>query len=568
MPSSVLKKKVSSNGEELPETSATDAEQILLEVAETDQLDELRRILIQPNEVSDVLPTAVVQSSNTDNQLAEATLPIVEENIRESVKRNPEKLAEALFPVIGPAIRKAIAEALSTMVQSLNQTLEHSVSPQGLRWRMEAWRTGKQFSEVVLLNTLLYRVEQVFLIHKETGLLLQHASVNADENQEADMVSAMLTAIQDFAQDSFKQSEQATLDALQLNEFSIWIERSPDLILAAVIRGNAPLNLRQTFDEAIEQIQFTQKFELTKFKGDAEPFEKTRPVLQECLQMQTGETKESKILKPTHILGGILGIVLLVFGFFYVRDAWRWSNFVSRLKSEQGIVVTDAERGWFTHSVAGLRDPLAINPENILAEYSFEKEDVKQNWKIFQDASPPFVVQRAEKLLNPPNTIKLSFENGTLTAIGTASGEWFTEAKKLAPALAGVSEFRIGQDSLESLKNKIEAQNIAFSCNTTDFAENQDLTNAANDIENLSNLAVAAQKKLQIEIRGHASDSGTTEINDKISQGRAEKVLSELLKSESLRGLQKSNPAILKSVGLGAEQSSADCKVTFKVTLE
>ena len=568
MPSSVLKKKVSSNGGELPKNSVPDAEQILPESAEQNQLDELRRILIQSKEVSDVLPAAVVQSSQTDNQLAEATLPIVEENIRESVKRNPEKLAEALFPVIGPAIRKAIAEALGAMMQSLNQTLEHSISSQGLRWRIEAWQTGKPFSEVVLLNTLLYRVEQVFLIHKETGLLLQHASVNSGEETDADMVSAMLTAIQDFAQDSFKQSEQATLDSLQMNELAVWIERSPDLILAAVIRGNAPLNLRQMFDEAIEQIQFTQKFELTKFKGDAAPFDKTRPILQECLQIQTGETKDRGIFKPLNILAGILGILLLVFGFFYVRDVWRWSNFVSRLKSEQGIVVTDAEHGWLTHSIAGLRDPLAINPENILAEYSFDKDDVAQNWKSFQDASPPFVVKRAEKLLNPPNTIKLSFENGDLIADGTASAEWLAEAKKLAPVLAGVSEFKIGQEGLQSLKNKIEAQNIVFNCSTTDFAENQNLSELTKDIENLNNLAVAASKKLQIEIRGHASDSGTSEINDKISQERAEKVLAEFLKSSRLDELQKSNLPIFKLIGLGAEQSSEDCKVTFKITLE
>ncbi len=160
------------------------------------------------------------------------------------------------------------------------------------------------------------------------------------------------------------------------------------------------------------------------------------------MQLQTGETKVRGILKPLNILAGILGILLLVFGFFYVRDAWHWSNFVSRLKSEQGIVVTDAEHGWLTHSIAGLRDVLAINPENILAEYSFDKDDVRQNWKSFQDASPPFVVQRAEK------------------------------------------------------------------------------------------------------------------------------VLAEFLKSSKLDELQKSNLPIFKLIGLGAEQSSEDCKVTFKITLE
>ena len=35
---------------------------------------------------------------------------------------------------------------------------------------------GKSFAEVVLLNTLRYRVEQVFLIHAESGLLLQHVT--------------------------------------------------------------------------------------------------------------------------------------------------------------------------------------------------------------------------------------------------------------------------------------------------------------------------------------------------------------------------------------------------------
>ena len=164
--------------------------------------------------------------------------------------------------------------------------------------------------------------------------------------------------------------------------------------------------------------------------------------------------------------------------------------------------------------------------------------------------------------------MKLSFENGALIADGTASSEWLAEAKKLAPVLAGVSEFKIGQDGLQSLKNKIESQNLAFNCNTTDFAENQTFNDLANDIENLNVLAVAAQDKLEIEIRGYASDSGTAEINDKISQARAEKLLSELLKSDKLSEMQKSNAPVLKAVGLGADQSSADCKVTFKVSLE
>jgi hypothetical protein len=56
------------------------------------------------------------------------------------------------------------------MMQSFNQTIDHSLSFKGLAWRIEAWRTGRPFAEVVLLHTLRFRVEQLFLIHRDTGL--------------------------------------------------------------------------------------------------------------------------------------------------------------------------------------------------------------------------------------------------------------------------------------------------------------------------------------------------------------------------------------------------------------
>jgi OOP family OmpA-OmpF porin len=71
-----------------------------------------------------------------------------------------------------PGIQKAVAAAISEMTQSLDQTLEHELSPKSFKWRLEAKLTGKSFAEVVLLHTLLYQVEQVFLSHKESGLVL------------------------------------------------------------------------------------------------------------------------------------------------------------------------------------------------------------------------------------------------------------------------------------------------------------------------------------------------------------------------------------------------------------
>src|SRR5262249_59213241 len=115
-------------------------------------------------------PQAIVKRSARDRQLGIALAPTVENAIRESVRRNPREIATAIFPVLGPAIRKAIAETMSGLVNTINRAIEHSLTPQGIRWRFESWRTGVPFAQIVMRHSLVYRVEQVLLVHAETAL--------------------------------------------------------------------------------------------------------------------------------------------------------------------------------------------------------------------------------------------------------------------------------------------------------------------------------------------------------------------------------------------------------------
>ncbi len=235
------------------------------------RLNQLQERLDNPQlhaeDLSKVLPEAIILLSlQRQGKLTKAITPTVEEAIQLSVKQDINIIANAIFPVIGPAIRKAINVAISTLVQSLNQTLEHSLSPQSFKWRLEAKQTGKTFAEVVLLRTLLYRVEQVFLIHKNTSLILQHMVVELVAAQDADLVSAMLRAIQDFVQDSFNVQQGDGLETLRFGELTIWIEEGSEAILAGVIRGNAPQELRLVFQDVIEKIHNDFRPQLTAFE--------------------------------------------------------------------------------------------------------------------------------------------------------------------------------------------------------------------------------------------------------------------------------------------------------------
>jgi len=267
---------------------------------EQSEISELKQRLNDPRiraeELSRVIAEAIVMRTATDQKLATALLPTIEIVLRDVVKKDPKFLAETMFPIIGLAIRKAIAEALRSMVQSMNRTLEYAFSWHGILWRIESIRTGKPFAEIILLHTLIYRVEQLFLIHKESGLVLQHAAADSIDVKDADMVAAMLTAIQDFVNDSFSTKEDASLQNLNLGELTVWLEQGPKTLLAAVIRGIPPQELKAIMQEILENIEFEYGSAIANFEGDAAPFGACKPDLQYCIsQAQQTDSGANRI---------------------------------------------------------------------------------------------------------------------------------------------------------------------------------------------------------------------------------------------------------------------------------
>ncbi|MCA1557874.1 MAG: OmpA family protein, partial [Acidobacteria bacterium] len=542
------------------------------------QIAEIHDRLTDPHrqltEVSSVLPDAIAVRTRQDDELSHALGPTITTAIERSVRKNPQPLVDAIFPVIGPAIRRAISVALGGMVQSLNQSMAYSFSAQGLKWRIEGWRTGKPFAEVVLLHTLLYRVEQVFLIHRETGLLLQHVVAGSGSVQDADMVSGMLTAIQDFVHDSFNSPQEEQLETLEVGELTVWIEQGPLAILAAVIRGTAPQELRPVFQETLETIHLQFRPALQEFSGDASEFDATRPLLEDCLQTQLDEEKRSQAPKaripiPILVIASLIVIGLLVWGFLAWRDARRWDAYLERVKREPGVVVTDEGKRDGKYFIAGLRDPLAQDPRAFLAEANVDPEDVVTRFEPFQAMSPEFVLARARRLLEPPQTVNLKFADGTLEAEGFASLQWIMELRRTVRFIPGVNQLK--EDKLLDV-DRIVNPSLLFMVDRTELAPGQEekFRQLTADIERLQTLAEGMKKSVRLEITGRADGSGTEERNAELSRGRSETIASEL----NARLPSKTNLTIVPVASkekLREEVTEADRaanrSVTFKIIL-
>ncbi|MGD8986312.1 MAG: hypothetical protein PVI53_19965, partial [Desulfobacteraceae bacterium] len=260
----------------------------LLVGPEQEQICRLKERLDDPElhaeDVSRVLAEAIALRSSRDDQLPKALEHSVEESIKASVSRNPEPLVEALFPVMGPAIGKAIFSAISRMIQSLNQTVENNLSLQGLKWRLESFRTKKPFREIVLRHTLVYLVEQVFLIHRNTGTVLQHVVAKEVAERDPDQVSGMREAIQDYFQDTTGLEHDRALESLRIGDRNLWVEQGVHATLAAVIRENPTIKLQGVLRETIDTIHLMKSEELESFDGDVSPFEDLKSYLEGCLQ--------------------------------------------------------------------------------------------------------------------------------------------------------------------------------------------------------------------------------------------------------------------------------------------
>src|ERR1700722_7959800 len=177
--------------------------------------EELRHLIVAPE--TEGLAAVEERLENLEKRTCDVS-EVVAEAIHMRRATGDHVLADALFPVMGPAIRKSITETLRGMLESFNEALDNSFSARGLKWRVEAMRTGKPFAEIVLMHSLLYRVEQVFLIHRETGLVLNHLVAPTVATQDPDMIAGMLSAIQQFVRDSFHSRSAETLGSLNVGE--------------------------------------------------------------------------------------------------------------------------------------------------------------------------------------------------------------------------------------------------------------------------------------------------------------------------------------------------------------
>ncbi|MCB1085589.1 MAG: hypothetical protein KDM63_00965 [Verrucomicrobiae bacterium] len=402
-----------------------------LDGLEADSVERLAR------DLAEALHRRRAQGDRPFEEWVEALQSGTESAIQRSVSEDKSRLAKALFPIMGPAIRSYVVDLFRGMVEELNETIRNATSVDRIQWRFQALMAGKSYSEYVLLKTRSFRIEEVYLMQRDTGLLLLHAAADPGKGDgadgEADLMSGMLTAIRSFVRDSFVPGEERDeevheLDSFTFGEREVLMEAGPSMVLAAVAYGVPPPSVREDLKRVLEDLHGELQGRLNRFSGDMRELQGSLPTLRKALLKNQGIASESGGgggLWRAWVFLGVLAVVLGGWWWIGAREQARWDRFENRLRSEPGMAVTEVEdAGWWRKRlVRGLRDPLAADPATLAAESGIESEKVTFDFGLMASLEPTFVARREAELKSHLESMQSSLDTLRRDVGSTASRE-------------------------------------------------------------------------------------------------------------------------------------------------
>lgn len=262
-------------------------------------LGQYRERLGQLNaELSDVEATlrAIEGRMEDKDALVDLMTPIIASAIGTSIKESQESMVEALYPIMGRLVTRAVAEAMRDLVRSVDLQMRNTFTVQGIGRRLEARARGISLAELTVRAALPFRIVEVLLIHRESGLLLRHVSHDGEAFGDSDLVSGMLTAIRDFAQDTFGPSEDGQLNEIQYGDHRIIIEVAEFIYMAVVVQGFEPRQFRDEVREVLIHIQWQVQRDVRSYDGNAARFAEVDSQIRGL--MQTAEAAAGS--EPVH----------------------------------------------------------------------------------------------------------------------------------------------------------------------------------------------------------------------------------------------------------------------------
>ncbi|MGV6828831.1 MAG: cell envelope biogenesis protein OmpA [Flavobacteriales bacterium] len=157
--------------------------------------------------------------------------PTITKTLEKQIKESQDKVAETLYPVLGKMIKKYIQNEIKLLSESINNRIKTTFP---FKRKITSFFSGTKESDLLISELVQAKILQVFVIEKNSGILL--GSYSKEETIDQEMISGMLTAIKNFVEDAFEQNQQ-NLETIEYELYNIHIQNFHTYYIATIISG-------------------------------------------------------------------------------------------------------------------------------------------------------------------------------------------------------------------------------------------------------------------------------------------------------------------------------------------
>ncbi|WP_109435871.1 MULTISPECIES: cell envelope biogenesis protein OmpA [Aquimarina] len=236
------------------------------------KVEELTKIVHQKKELSHKVDPIIDDKLEEFVQEIPKTLgPTITEALKEEIKNSQDAVVEALFPIIGKMIKKYIAHEMKLLSENISRKTKQAFSFKNWFRRTKAKVQGVSEGDLAISDYAKPRLIQMFVVEKNSGILLADYSPLSDGTIDKEMVAGMLTAIKSFVEDAFQGGDQ-NLELIEYELYTIHIQNFYSYYVAAVISGAYNMMFKEVLEDQI--IDFAKNYISSKDLEDSTLFTK------------------------------------------------------------------------------------------------------------------------------------------------------------------------------------------------------------------------------------------------------------------------------------------------------
>ncbi|QKF73103.1 OmpA domain lipoprotein [Aliarcobacter faecis] len=469
---------------------------------------------------------------NSSEHIKEKISPVVATAIKESIKSSKDDVVDSLYPIIGNMITKYVSRTFEDMINSINNQIRNRFSFKAISRKLRAKAQGISETELLIKENSKAYIKTVFLIDKNSGVVLTTLENKNSTIIEPEMVASMLTAIRSFVNDWIKQNEEnKELNTIDYGGSKIIIETATTCYLATIVDGAITKDTYRKIEEALASIVSKYGSKIRDFNGNLDdlPLENINKVLLPLLSYEEYIEKNEKIHPIIYIFPIVILIIISYFIYNYIIDSNLEKKANELLFKNPSLTIYRLEaevknRDIFINGVV----PNTIYKDMVFNEIKkLDKvKNIENNIQVIDYINNPKdiydKVTYLRMALNQKdgNKIEYSYNYPNLKIFGSVISK--AEKKYVESQFSFIE----GLDSID-FDIKIIPPNIDevihFDLNSSEISPNQEYK-----LINIINLLHKLDDDLVLEIYGFRDFSGTLERNEALVNERAKTIMKYL----------------------------------------